>query len=253
MQGWDQLPQKFQENVRLLHNLNSDFKHMQWTEASLRTECEALGAKYLATYDGFQHMISKVDFGRYVVLYNHGGISIDTDMEPMRSLRETPGLTEHDFIISASSIMGSSLLNTVNNAVFIVTPGHPLLLAILDAIITQIRSPLISKGLHKELYVQLTTGPFFLNYFLADKRSQMYVLDSIYFEPSTPTAETIMNHRHELSWMNPCSAFIIKQWNLLLLFFLIIGIAIIGSVQAKHSSHNIGNDRSFHKSPDLGR
>jgi mannosyltransferase OCH1-like enzyme len=251
MQGWDVLPEKFYENVRGLHALNPEFQHMQWTDATLRAECAALGPTYLAKYDSFIHMISKVDFGRYVVLYRYGGISIDTDMEPLRPLHETPGVNEYDFILSASSIMGSSLLNTVNNALFIVVPEHPIMKFILDTIVGEPES-WITRSLHKELFVQMTTGPCFLNYILYKYRDTIHVLDNMYFEPSVPTDKSIMNHNHELSWMSPFSAFVVKHW--FMLFVSLVSLVLLVTVlfQSKHSIFSIGNEWSNHKSTDMG-
>lgn len=250
MQGWDVLPEKFHENVHRLHELNPEFQHMQWTDDTLRKECAALGPAYLAKYDSFKHMISKVDFGRYVVLYRHGGISIDTDMEPVRRLQDTPGLNEYDIILSASSIMWSDMFNTINNALFIVVPGHSILKHILDAIVNEPTSWL-TRSLHKELFVQMTTGPCFLNGVLFHHRDKIHVLDSIYFEPGIPNEHTIMIHNHELSWMSPFSAFIVKQWNFIILALLILGTIIL-LVQSKHTFFSIGNEWPNHKSTDMG-
>ena len=72
MQGWDKLPVKFNDNVSRLHSMNPEYKHMQWDEKSLRSECVKISKECAAKYDSFEHMISRVDFGRYVVLYTYG-------------------------------------------------------------------------------------------------------------------------------------------------------------------------------------
>jgi len=254
LQGWDKLPEKFQKNVSRLHELNPEFQHMQWTDASLRDECAALGPDYLSTYDSFTVFISKVDFGRYVVLYRHGGISIDTDMESLRPLRDTPELDQSDFIVSSSPIF-PKWCNLANNALIICTPDHSIMKHMLDTIVSEQLS--VTKYPINGLYVTNTTGPLFINRVLRQFGDKIHMLDNKYFEPClsgdmfcTDFDKTIMNHRHELSWLNPVTKFIIRN-----IVFIVIALFFV--IRFKHTIYKIGNDiyhiRSNRKSTDMGR
>jgi mannosyltransferase OCH1-like enzyme len=201
MQGWDKVPSKFDANRTELRRLNPEWRIMEWDEASLRSECAALGPEFLRTFDELPLLISKVDFGRYVVLYRHGGISLDLDMAPLKPLSTTPGLDTHAIMLSKSSIPPFA-----NNAVFIACPMNPffmkLLLDIMNTRYTVDHFP------SKELYVHVVTGPILVSRMLIST-NDIHMLDAIYFEPCLPVDKTcvaepssIMLHRHELSWMS---------------------------------------------------
>jgi len=253
IQGWDKLPEKFQKNVSLLHELNPEFQHMQWTDVSLRDECAKLGTVYLKIYDGFTILMSKVDFGRYVVLYNYGGISIDTDMEPLRPIRDTPGLDKYTFMVSSSPLF-PRWCNLVNNALIISTKKHTILEHMLNEIISTPSDPV--NYILNELYVTNTTGPLFMNRIIQKFSDKIHLLENYLYEPCfsgdmfcTDTSESIMNHRHELSWMNPVTKFILRNIHYILLFLI---FAVFNLMQFKHSFQYIGkNDDTDSKSSDL--
>lgn len=277
MQGWDKLPEKFHENVQRLHELNPEFEHKQWTDATLREECATLGPEYLAKYDSFTILMSRVDFGRYVILYKYGGISVDTDMESLRPLRDTPGLDTYDCMISASAVF-PKFCNLVNSALIICTQHHPVMKHIIDTIATDTSVP--SNYPLQELYVTSTTGPVFMSSIIYRFPDKIHLLDNKYFEPCfsgdmfcSNMDDSIMNHRHELSWMNPTTKYIVKHLPYILLAFLCIflvvqyktivfraGLSLNEWVRmgAKHFVSKVGyayttTTGSLHKSTDMGR
>ncbi len=201
MQGWDKVPSKFDENRAALRRLNPYWQIMEWDEQSLRSECAALGPEFLHTFDRLPLLISKVDFGRYVVIYRYGGVSLDLDMAPLQPLNSTPGLDEHPLMLSRTMLGGP----IVNNALFIACPHNPFVMRLLLAIVNSDAN--YEAYPTKDLYVQMTTGPLFLTRMAASEN--IHILDSKYFEPCIsldagcirPDA-AIMDHQHELSWMN---------------------------------------------------
>ena len=138
MQGWDKLPEKFQENVRLLEELNPGFKHKKWDEESLRAECAKVGKEYLDKFNSFEEMITRVDYGRYIVLYQYGGISIDTDMKPLKPLDNIPGIDRDSFIISKndgtaiSNMLAKINITRLTNATILVSKQNPIMKEIID-------------------------------------------------------------------------------------------------------------------------
>jgi mannosyltransferase OCH1-like enzyme len=207
LQGWAEIPQIHRAKVEELHAMNPEFKHMQWDEESLYKECLLLGQPYADKFKSFQNFMAKVDYGRYVVLYHYGGFSIDTDMKPLRPLRETPDLDSAEFIVSKVPFP-VSITGFVNNAIFIVRPKHPLMKEIIDTIT---RSTKTEKDyLTKELFIDNETGPTFINTTLNQHRKRITIMDHEYFEPCysldpycKPTEKSIMDHQHTMSWINP--------------------------------------------------
>jgi len=234
MQGWETLPENFQMNVDRLHEVNPDYQHMKWDEKSLRTECQKYSAACLEKFDSFEYLHSKVDLGRYVVLYNYGGISVDTDMVAMRPIRYTPHINTDDFLISQQTFP-YNLLGLKNNALIICTQKNYIIKDAIETIIGDTRTP--ADFTLKEFYVDRTTGPIFIGNIVDSYKHNVVVLDYKYYEPCSTSdtscklsSETIMDHRHELSWVSTWYKFL--MW---LVYFILNSIwyfvfIIVGSV-----------------------
>jgi mannosyltransferase OCH1-like enzyme len=225
-QGWDKRPAKYEQYVQDFRRMNPDFEFKTWDETSLREECAKLGPVYVQCFDELELMITKIDFGRYVVLYNYGGISIDMDMKPLRPLRDTPNL-EHDFIISYLAFP-YNIANAVNNAVIICTPNHFVMKGIIDEI-TYAEKPTLSASVCKELYVQRTTGPAVIKNILKRYQNAIFYLDNKYFEPCLsynpyckPTPDSIADHKHELSWVTSYLVDILKLFFVIYHYFFVV-------------------------------
>jgi mannosyltransferase OCH1-like enzyme len=229
IQGWDQLPEKYKSNVKRLHDMNPEYEHKQWDENSLREECALLGKPYVDKFDSFPHFINRVDFGRYVVLYRYGGFSIDTDMKPLKSLRETPGLKEQQFIISGSAFPGT-LIGHLNNALIITSPKNPIMKSIVDTITRSTKTK--DDYSSKEIYTEYETGPNFVKAIVLKHKANILILDNDFFEPCfsvdpicKPSKDTIMDHQHTMSWIHPIFQSIFKILFALLYFAPILVVA----------------------------
>jgi mannosyltransferase OCH1-like enzyme len=219
-QGWNEVPDKYKENVKLLHKYNPKYKQLQWDEHSLRVECAKFSKEVLDKFNSFPYLIQKVDLSRFVVLYNYGGVSIDTDMKSLKPIDTTPNIESADCIVS----MGSFPLNVLgytNNAVFLIKPRHPLMYDIINSIVESNKKE--SSYFSKELYIDATTGPRFVDSIV--KRHDVIKIDNIYYEPCNEyfpcsiDAESIMDHQHGNSWMDSSSIIIIK-----ILIFLLMAL-----------------------------
>ncbi len=179
---------------------------MKWDEQSLRRECELLGKPYVEKFDSIPLMIMKVDYGRYVVLYRYGGISVDMDMKPIRPLKETPGLDTEEMIVSKlPNPVGYT--GYLNNAMFAVRPRCPIIKEMIDKCTVSTKKP--EDYLNKELYLNNETGPEFVNRCLTPYKKRIKILDSEYFEPCysvdplcEKTPKTILEHKHTMSWID---------------------------------------------------
>ncbi len=233
MQGWSELPAKFAENVELLHRLNPEYEHMQWDDAGLRLQCAVLGTHVVAKYDSFQHLVQRVDLGRYVVAYNFGGVTVDVDMKSIKPLDKTPGLATSDFIVSQSAFP-ANMVGFINNALIMVRQHHPVLLEIIEAICAG--SAKEEDYMSKEMYIGATTSPApsspFYRIIMAH-RSEITIMDSRYFEPCfsvdpvcAPDSTAIMDHRHELSWFS--GGFKVFVSILIVVLYLVFFVALPG-------------------------
>jgi hypothetical protein len=122
----------------------------------------------------------------------------------------------------------------------------------------------------QELYVTSTTGPVFMSSIIYTFPDRIHLLDNKYFEPCfsgdmfcSNMDETIMNHRHELSWMNPTTKYIVKHLPYILLaaicIFLVVQYKTIvfgAGLGVKHFFYKVRyaytTTESLHKSADMG-
>ena len=178
LQGWHELPAKFQENVRLLAEKNPGYTHMHWDEESLRRECALVGNAVLEKFDSFPHLIQKVDLGRFVILYNYGGISVDTDMKSLNSIDTTPYIDLAYCMISKGAFP-LNITGRTNNAVILTRPHHPFLH---DLILTITSSNLEEQYSTKEMCIYYTTGPHLFERVLERHRVEVVFLDNRIYE-----------------------------------------------------------------------
>lgn len=205
-QGWDQLPEKYHEDTDKLAILNQNWEHKKWDEDSLRDECGKFSPEALAKFEGFTNMIQKIDFGRYVVLYKYGGVSIDCDVECRRPLDKTPGIDRYDLILSKNPLNKlenkfttfglSKDLVIINNATICCSPENPIMKKLIEFLIE-------NESWNEDLLLdtQLKTGPLILSVFFNKYLDDILILDSDVFEPfGNINKRTILNHKYDQSW-----------------------------------------------------
>jgi mannosyltransferase OCH1-like enzyme len=263
LQGWEERPPKFNENIQMLRAMNPDFVFMTWDENAIAREAMRISPACWERFRSFPHFISKVDFGRYILLYNYGGISIDLDMKPLKPIRETPGLDDHDFIVSGAAFPFGDV-GLVNNAVFFVRAKHPLMLELIQQITAQKGTP--ANYPTRELYIMNTTGPIIVSQFIRDHPNDIHVLDSRYYEPCISTdplctvdpTTSIMDHQHEQSWASELYKsiqgilFVIARYWWVVIILLMFGYGL-NRESTKKCNDNNGRDRSLrHAQPGLG-
>jgi mannosyltransferase OCH1-like enzyme len=247
MQGFENIPEKFKKNVDDLHRLNPEYKHKQWDEKSLRTECLKYSTECAERFDSFDQMIMKVDLGRYVVLHNYGGISVDTDMVQLRSIANTPGINTDTFIIGKSGFP-YNLTGYLNNGVIITIPKHTIIITVINEIINDTRK--CSDFTTKESCVQVITGPKHITDIINNNKELCKILDNKYYEPCTsldlwckPVKDSIMDHKHEGSWVSPYILYI----GIVITFILKNIIFILGLIIILYLYINIRKIKSYIK------
>lgn len=231
-QGWSELPHRYTDDVEKLSILNEKWNHMKWDETSLRIECEKFSPEALAKFESFDKMIQKIDFGRYVVLYNYGGVSVDCDAECLRPLDDIPHLDMFDLIISKNQLNKienkiasygfSNDLIMFNNATICCVKENALVGQFIEFLIK-------NESWHEDtvLDTQFKTGPlvfsiFFNKYIGTD----FFIADSEIFEPwGHVTKRTILNHKYDHSWLKSYFIPFITLYKFIrnnLLYFLLV-------------------------------
>jgi mannosyltransferase OCH1-like enzyme len=100
-----------------------------------------------------------------------------------------------------------NLTGRTNNAVILTRPRHPFLQDLIDTI-TQ--SNVEEHYSTKEMCIYYTTGPHLFESVVERHRDELVFLDNRFYEPCfsldpmcNPKEDSIMDHQHELSWINP--------------------------------------------------
>jgi mannosyltransferase OCH1-like enzyme len=212
--------------------LNNTWEHETWDEDSIREECEKFSPEALAKFDGYTRMMAKIVFGRYILLYNYGGISIDCDAECLRPLDKIPGINTEKLIISKSpfefedsvSLRGLSKdLIMFNCATIACEKEHPLMKSFIEFLIEN-----ESWDSDPQFEEQIQTGPLITSIFFNNFIDDIFILETEIIEPlGSVTKRTVLNHKYEFSWVNPFVScfktpylFIRKHLTIILLFLI---------------------------------
>ena len=81
-QGYNDLSDKYVINLEKICEMNKNFKVNFWDEKSIRM----LVSMYYKddVFNSFDKIIKKVDYGKYLIVYNTGGIYLDLDVNVLR-------------------------------------------------------------------------------------------------------------------------------------------------------------------------
>lgn len=233
-QGWNNLPEKYQGDADKLSIINQNWEHMKWDEASLRKECEKFSPEALEKFDQFTNMIHKVDFGRYIVLYNYGGVSVDCDVECLRPLDKIPGIDRYELIVSKNSLTKlenkvasfglSKDLVIINNATLCCSKENSIMKQLIEFLMK-------NESWNDDIMLdtQLKTGPLIISIFFNKFLDDILVLDSDVFEPfGNINRRTVLNHKYDQSWTGfgsaPIQVYKIIKNNLV---WLLLGLCIL--------------------------
>ncbi len=216
---------------------------MIWDDTKIKEHFKN-NKKILNTYNKLIYLHQKVDFIRYCILYEFGGIYMDMDVTILKSFDEIINkYHNYECIISDINLnaMESYLLclnnRCYNNGIIISKPKSQFMSNLINEIHKNNKCKCYD--LNKSMCINRTTGPLlftrvFNNY--ANKKN-IKVLDWSYFEPCILgdlcdiRDNTILVHHHNASWINGFFTMIgyyyFKYKSLFYLLLIIIFIQVI--------------------------
>lgn len=228
----------FAQNVKNWRLLNPDWEVVVMDDAALRKVCYAYSTECGETYDRFELMHLKIDFARYVVLWETCGMYVDMDCFAFRSLSDSTLLNQFfEKYTPSTHLLGLSETSVnwferavseleVNNGIMIASPHNPAIARLIAFVVDKARSYQPGSLLdNRYLTITSITGPKMLNEFVRDghasnndanvhiERFPYYV-----FEPGQPFQkydvrdETVALHRFELSWLTPTMKHCLKGY-----------------------------------------
>ena len=233
-------------NIEQWQNLNPDWNYKCLDNNDLLEMCREYSPMCSRAYTKTTNMHTKIDLGRLVSLYLHGGMSIDMDMYALRPLSFSKQLTDLTLDSSKQHVLGLSVLplnwiekifihqseaNVYNNAMIATNKGNPVLKDIINDYIDRILNMFETGGGH--VYVLKITGPILFNSnvykFLENHKDSvsLYEFDNQVFEANDSTKYTISIHNFEMSWMSDNYRFIAKYYLANKLFFYLMIIILL--------------------------
>lgn len=140
------IPDKYNEWRESWKRFNPDWEYRLWTDADLK-ESEVYITDW-KLFNSIQNMGQKSDYLRYHILYQFGGLYIDTDYECLKPF---------DKLLYADFLAGISYdpRPIVNIAILASVPGHPILRKVLDTMVV--------KASDRSKHVLNSTGPYFFS------------------------------------------------------------------------------------------
>lgn len=230
-QGSDKVPEPYRTNMKQCADMNHEWKHIVWSDETLREECYAFSTSCGRVYDEYEIMHQKIDLGRYVVVCRYGGISLDGDAICLRPLHEMPfsdskiTVTSFDLTWVERVISGLALNNAT---VYSPYPFHRSMTRLVEQIVARGSGKQISNHIWR---VNQTTGPSaFQN--IIETLSEVDIAPGKLFEPCvvndcTSDSTTFIEHRHSGTWMDGVPNLIRLTYGKARPFGRMIGTALI--------------------------
>lgn len=148
------------------------WNYMFFTDDDIDKFMASQNAEYREYFYGLQYNIQKIDFFRYLAIYQYGGVYLDMDVvinTHLTTLYDTPNLCKFPVEINNITdviITKQNFHNLVGNYAFYAPPKHDFIKAIIDNIINHRFSNddiNFAANSHtdsfKDVFVYCTTGP----------------------------------------------------------------------------------------------
>ena len=159
--------------------LHPDWTYKLWTDRDCLDFVCAVYPEFERIYRNFPHDIQRFDAVRYLILHTYGGVYLDLDMLPLKSLDFLEGCT--DFVMAkepaeAAAIHGRDFI--VSNAFMASPPQHRFLPHLVQDMASH-----KSSFKDKNNLILDTTGPFFMSRVYKKRSDGVRLLNPAYFMP----------------------------------------------------------------------
>ena len=115
------LPEKYKEIQNSWKKFHPDWEYRLWTDE----DAKVFPMKNRELFESATNFGEKADIFRYEILYRHGGLYADTDVECLRSFDALHQLC--DFYIGLDTLEPKFRSPRLSNALLASIPGHPML------------------------------------------------------------------------------------------------------------------------------
>lgn len=212
-QGEENIPPKhsaFHKQWKIMH---SNWIHKFWDETSM-LQLLSKYPKYLNTYQEMKLMHQKIDFFKYVLLFDQGGVYVDMDTIPLKPIdgllnkySDAEVIVSYIPIDSLESLIISGRTKMVNNGIIMSIRKHHFLFHLLEDIVKDHKCKL---ALTDYICISRTTGPHRFSKIALKYQNDptVKILPPKYLEPCYQynekckiTEDAYINHEHSQTWL----------------------------------------------------
>ena len=243
LQGEDNISEEDKKKIINTKKLHQNWKYILWDEPMIINLVKK-NKEYLNKYYKFIYLHQKVDFAKFVIIEEYGGIYIDIDCDVIKNLDNIYDLiNKNDLVISklpaldpVKNLIGCNKTSACyNNGIIVGKPNSKVIKFLINGFETE-----CSYFSNKMLCIENTTGPLIFNnlvdYYIKNiSDKDILILPNYYFEPCfngecNIVDNTYIIHNHELTWLGPHFKPIFKTigsinftyLSLVILFFIIL-------------------------------
>lgn len=245
LQGKDKIPENNVNMYKTVSKTNPNWKHIIWTDTSIK-EYFKNKKDIMDVYNKFPYLHQKVDFIRYCILWEFGGIYLDMDITVIKSFDTlVEKFKDYECIVSTINIdkMDSYIMcinnKCINNGIIIAKKQSKFMKSIIDEVMDNPECTWYD--LTTSMCVNRTTGPIMFSRmyekYNLENPGQIKLLDPSYLEPCLLEGicdvkdNTYTIHHHDITWIHPLIGSILhyylKYHTLVRIILLMILIQII--------------------------
>jgi mannosyltransferase OCH1-like enzyme len=174
------LPEKYIKLTEKWKELHPEYTFKIWTDDDCNDFIDKVYPVFKQKWESFLFPIQRFDAIRYLILKTYGGIYIDLDMFPLKTLNF---LDTENFIVSKESNENAKIHNKdfiLSNAFMASPPNHIYLTYLINDIMTY-----KTEYTNRNNIILDTTGPFLLGRVYDKHPDKVSILNQNYFMPYT--------------------------------------------------------------------
>lgn len=140
-------------------------------------------SQYYDIFDKIPNTISKIDFIRLLYLYKFGGVYVDCDVLPLKSIDTLLNISEIVLFKENGKYFNQDYI--ISNAVIFATPNHTFIKKLIDEIILNVEN--LNSNWNDIRQIIELSGPLLFHkcYNEYENKNQIMLLDEKYFNPMT--------------------------------------------------------------------
>ena len=184
------IPKHYQKNSKSWLNIHTDWEYKLWLDSDIKIFIKDKYPQYLTLYNNFKHKIQRVDFAKYLIIFEYGGLYVDMDVKCFKSINLLlNGLKDNFFY---ENVFNKQILGPY----IFYSPGKTIAL---NKIIKHIHNYSKIKQKHNSdiLEIMNTTGPYMLNLVL--NKQDVIKHSSLHFE-NVKTLNSYGKHYKDCNW-----------------------------------------------------